>query len=181
MRRAGILIPHKKGCSMRRSIVAGVLALLVLPAAADAMTVAQFLAKAKALEAKGAAGATSSDRIALRDEIQTVATAYRADLDAASVAGEMPRACPPPKGKAKIDPGTLIAAFQEIPRAKRKMSVQSAFNSFMDKRYPCPADDVRPSKHRALFHQPEHQQQGRKGHQRHKREDHQRHRTPKRG
>lgn len=163
---------------MRRSILAGALVFLVLPASIEAMTVAQFLAKAKALEAKGAAAATSSDRALLRDEIQTVASAYREDLDAAVAAGETPRACPPPKGQAKIDPGTLIATFQDIPRAKRKMSVKAAFDAFMDKRYPCPAGGVRTSRHGVLLHQAKHEQQRGKSEQRKKRKDRQRHRAP---
>jgi len=123
---------------MRGTIKAGALALLMLPAMAQAMTVNEFLAKAAALKAKGMAAMMSSDLGLVREEIKLAATAYRAELDAGQAAGKKPRSCPPPKGQAKIDSTTLIASFQTIPPAKRTMSVKTAFYSFMDKRYPCP-------------------------------------------
>ena len=123
---------------MRRSMVAAALALLVLPMAAQAMTVDDFLAKAAALKAKGVAAMMSPDLGLLRGEIKTVADAYRADIDADKASGKKPRSCPPPKGQAKIDSNTLIGSFQTIPEGKRGMSVKTAFYSFMDKRYPCP-------------------------------------------
>ena len=123
---------------MRGMIKAGALAILMMPAMAQAMTVNEFLAKAAALQAKGTAAMMSPDLGPVRDEIKTAATSYRADLDAAQAAGRQPRACPPPKGQARIDSTTLIASFKTIPPARRTMSVKTAFYSFMDKRYPCP-------------------------------------------
>lgn len=123
---------------MRRLMAMGALALLVLPVAAQAMTVAEFLAKATALSAKGTAATASPDLGLLRDEIRTAAQAYRTVIESARAAGGKPRSCPPPKGKAKIDSATLIAAFEKIPPAQRGTSVRAAFFSFMDKRYPCP-------------------------------------------
>jgi hypothetical protein len=127
-----------EGMGMRRLMVAGALALLVLPVAAQAMTVDEFLAKAAALKTKGMAAALSPDLGLLRGEIKTAADAYRADIDADKAAGRKPRSCPPPKGQAKIDSNTLIGSFQTIPAGKRGVSVKTAFYSFMDKRYPCP-------------------------------------------
>lgn len=123
---------------MRRSMMAGALALLVLPVAAQAMTVDEFLAKAAALKAKGMAAMMSSDLGLLRGEVTTAAEAYRAQIDADKAAGRKPRSCPPPKGQARIDSNTLIASFQTLPEGKRGISVKTAFYSFMDKRYPCP-------------------------------------------
>jgi len=121
---------------MRRSLALGALALLILPLVAQAMTVEEFLARAAALRDKGAA-APAPELDQLRDEIRTAAEAYRAVIDSARATGGKPRSCPPPKGQAKIDSATLIAAFQKIPRAQRGTSVRTAFFSFMDKRYPC--------------------------------------------
>ena len=122
---------------MRRSMALGALALLIMPIAAQAMTVAEFLAKATALSAKGTTATASPDLGLLRDEIRTAAQAYRTVIESARTTGGTPRACLPPMGQAKIDSATLIAAFQKIPRAQRGTSVRAAFFSFMDKRYPC--------------------------------------------
>ena len=116
----------------------GILAALVMPGLAQAMTVNEFLAKAAALQAKGMAAMISPDLGLVRDEIKTAAEAYRADLDSAKAAGRKPRGCPPPKGQARIDSKSLIASFETIPPAKRTMSVKAAFYSLMDRKYPCP-------------------------------------------
>ena len=123
---------------MRNFTMLGAAALLVLPVAAQAMTVDEFLAKAAALKAKGMAAMMSPDLGLLRTEVKTAGESYRAEIDAAKAAGKAPRSCPPPKGQAKIDSNTLITSFQTIPPARRTMSVKTAFYSFMDKRYPCP-------------------------------------------
>jgi len=123
---------------MAKSGVAAALTLLVLPGAAQAMTVAEFLAKAAALKAKGVAAMMSPDIGLLRTEVTSAAEAYRAEVEADKAAGRKARSCPPPKGQARIDSNTLIGSFQTIPEGKRGMSVRAAFYSFMDKRYPCP-------------------------------------------
>ena len=122
---------------MRGMIRMAALAFMLVPAAAQAMTVNEFLAKTAALQAKGFSAMISPDLTLVRDEIKAAATAYRAELDAAQAAHRKPRSCPPPKGQAKVDSNTLIASFRTIPPAKRSMSVKTAFYSFMDKRYPC--------------------------------------------
>ncbi len=123
---------------MRGTIKATALALVLVPAMAQAMTVNEFLTKTAALQAKGFAAMLSPDLPLLRNEVTAAATAYRAEIDAAQAAHRKPRSCPPPKGQAKVDSNTLIASFQSIPPARRTMSVKAAFYSFMDKRYPCP-------------------------------------------
>ena len=123
---------------MRRSMMLGAFALLVLPVAAQAMTVDEFLAKATALKAKGLAAMMSPDLGLLRGEVKTASKSYRTEIESAKAAGKQPRSCPPPKGQAKVDSDTLLTSFQTIPAAKRGMSVKTAFYSFMDQRYPCP-------------------------------------------
>lgn len=129
---------HDEGVEMRKFTMFGAVALLVLPVAAQAMTVDEFLAKAAALKAKGMAAMMSPDLGLLRTEVRTAGESYRAEIETAKAAGKAPRACPPPKGQTKIDSDTLISSFQTIPAAKRTMSVKTAFYGFMDKRYPCP-------------------------------------------
>ena len=118
---------------LRILVLAGVL----LPVAAEAMTVETFLSKAKALQAKGPFALGSSDLPLLRDEVKDAGTAYRAQIEADRLAGKPRRACPPPVGQAKIDSKVVMAEFEAIPPAKRKVSVQAAFYAMMDRRFPC--------------------------------------------
>ncbi|MFN4096453.1 MAG: hypothetical protein ACK4GG_06775 [Sphingomonas sp.] len=117
------------------AVMAG--AALVLPVSAQAMSVAEFLAKANALKAKGFLAIGSPDIKLLKGEMEGVANAYRADIVSARQAGRTPHSCPPPKGKANIGSKELLAEFETIPAAQRGMSVKSAFYAMMKKRYPC--------------------------------------------
>ena len=122
---------------MRRGWTIAAMACLLVPVAAQAMTVETFLAKAKALQAQGMMALASSDLPLVRGEVKDAATAYRADLETDRVAGKPARACPPPVGQAKIDAKVLMTEFEAIPLAKRKVSVKTAFYAMMDRRYPC--------------------------------------------
>lgn len=122
---------------MRRAIMAGALALLMGAAPAQAMTVADFLAKVQALKAKGPMALLSPDIGLLKREVDSASAAYRADLAAAAAAGKRPRSCPPPKGQVKLGSDELIAEFEKIPPARRGISVTSAFAAMMHRRYPC--------------------------------------------
>lgn len=112
-------------------------AALLLPVSAQAMSVAEFLAKANALKAKGFLAMGSPDIKLLRTEVERASDAYRGDLATAKAAGRAPHSCPPPKGKAKIGSKELMAEFEGIPVAQRGMSVKSAFYAMMKKRFPC--------------------------------------------
>lgn len=113
-------------------------AAVLMPAPAEAMSVAEFLAKAAALRAKGLGAMMAPELKQLRTEIEGVSAAYRADLTAQRAAGRPVHSCPPPKGKAKIGARELIGDFQAIPPAQRGISVKEAFYATMKKRYPCP-------------------------------------------
>ncbi len=120
---------------MRRLAI--VVAMMLVPTAAQAMTVAEFLAKANALKAKGFLAIGSSDIKLLRTEVERASDAYRSDLTSAKAAGRAPHSCPPPKGKAKIGSNELLAEFEKIPTAQRGISVKSAFYAMMKRRFPC--------------------------------------------
>ncbi|MCR5869912.1 MULTISPECIES: hypothetical protein [unclassified Sphingomonas] len=92
------------------AVLAG--AALLLPVSAQAMSVAEFLARANALKAKGFLALGSPDIKLLKGEMEGVATAYRADIVAARQAGRTPHSCPPPKGKANIGSKELLAEFR---------------------------------------------------------------------
>ncbi|UIJ45364.1 hypothetical protein LZK98_20370 [Sphingomonas cannabina] len=102
------------------------------------MTVADFIARTNALRAMGAAAAESPELQQLKAEIAGVIAAYRADLAAASRAGEPPHSCPPPRGRTGLTSTDLIREFNAIPPADRGISVRDAFYAIMKKRYPCP-------------------------------------------
>ncbi|WP_010544164.1 hypothetical protein [Sphingomonas elodea] len=121
---------------MRRLFLAvGGLMLVAVPA--QAMSVAEFLAKVNALKAKGALAMFSSDIGLLKQEVDGASAAYRADLAAAAAAGKRPSSCPPTKGQVKMSSSELIAAFEKIPPARRSISVKTAFAAVMQQRFPC--------------------------------------------
>lgn len=115
------------------------LAVAGVPATAQQqpMTVADFIARTNALRAMGAAAAESPELQQLKAEIAGVIAAYRADLAAASRAGEPPHSCPPPRGRTGLTSTDLIREFNAIPPADRGISVKDAFYAIMKKRYPC--------------------------------------------
>lgn len=116
-------------------MAAGLLAMV--PASAQAMTVAEFLAKANALKAKGILAMGSPDIKLLRNEMKGIADAYRTDIESARKAGRTPHSCPPPKGKANMGGKDFLADLEAIPPAQRGMSMKAAFYGVMKKRFPC--------------------------------------------
>jgi hypothetical protein len=119
---------------LRRGVIVAAGFASLMPVAANAMTVADFLGKADALQARGFTAMFSSDIGLLKEEIKSASTAYRADVDA----GRPPRSCPPPKGTVKTSSDELLAAFRTIPVVDRpKLSVRAAFSNYMVKRFPC--------------------------------------------
>ncbi|MBL7372480.1 hypothetical protein INQ23_24440, partial [Escherichia coli] len=100
------------------------------------MTVAEFLAKADSLKAKGMLAAFSPDYRLLREEMEQVANGWRAELAAQQAAGRKPHSCPPPKGQVRMGGPELLAEFQKIPAAQRNVSVKTAFYAIMPRRYP---------------------------------------------
>jgi hypothetical protein len=116
---------------------AGMMLAAAMPAQAQGMTVAEFLAKADMLRKGGAAAMELPDVKQLREETITVMRDYRADIARQSEAGETPHSCPPPRGEARLGSNEVIRAFNAIPPDQRGMSVKDAFYAMMLKRYPC--------------------------------------------
>ena len=120
---------------MRLAVMAAAglcLAASAVAAVPGGMSVTQFLAKAHALQAQGAAAARSPDLKLLQTEMVRVAKAYRA-----SPSGRPPQSCPPPPGKGHISAPELIGDLNAIPVARRGMSMDAAFTAIMKRRYPC--------------------------------------------
>lgn len=122
---------------MRRVMVMVCAAGLIVPGPAQAMTVAQFLARAKALQAQGALALISPDAELLKREVAAIRAAYTADLRAAHAAGRAPHSCPPETGKPRLTPRQMLAELEKIPKAKRSMSMKAAVYAYMKRTYPC--------------------------------------------
>lgn len=122
---------------MRKYLVLAAAGFGLLAAPANAMTVAEFLAKAKALQAQGVLAAFSSDVSLLKNEMAAISAAYRGDLEGARRVGRKPHSCPPPKGQVKLPPKEFIAELEKIPPARRGISMKAAFYGIMARRYPC--------------------------------------------
>jgi len=102
------------------------------------MTVAEFLARAEALKAKGFMAMMSPDVGVLRSEMQAATTAYRVDADAARAKGRTELGCPPPKGQVKMSSDTLMADLAALPKASQaRLSLRAALSDIMAKRFPC--------------------------------------------
>ena len=123
---------------MLRLTVAVLLAAVPVTAL-NAMPVSQFLAKADALEKKGAMAMFSSDIGVLKKEITDSAAQLKAERQAAQRAGRKPAYCPREGAKGSLDSKEILTHFRAIPPAKRGMQVKDGLRSLFARKYPCPA------------------------------------------
>lgn len=126
---------------MRSSVLAAGLIVVSVgfqPAfAAGDMSVATFLAKADALQAKGLGALGSPDIKLLYSEADAAGKTYRATILADKKAGRAPHSCPPKK--AALNSDQLLAHLRTYPQAVRpKTTITTAMFDVMKKRYPCP-------------------------------------------
>jgi hypothetical protein len=63
----------------------------------------------------------------------------RARLDAERAAGRKSTTCLPPKGKAQVNATELLAHIRSMPPAQKGQSFDTAFASYIAKKYPCRA------------------------------------------
>ncbi|MET0308668.1 MAG: hypothetical protein ABW023_08175 [Sphingomonas sp.] len=112
---------------------------LLMAGSAQAMTVAEFLAKAHGLKAQGAMAMLSPDAELLKAEMRGILIAYRADIRAARAAGRPAHSCPPARNQVEpqVAAKQLLADLEKIPATQRGMSMKRAFYAFMKRRYPC--------------------------------------------
>lgn len=121
----------------KAALIAAGLALAGVPAAAQQgrMSVADFLVRADALQAKGMRALFSKDMGVLKAEIQSAGRAVRAEQEAALKAGRKPATCLPKK--ASTSAKEIMTHFRSIPAAERGMSVKQGFAGLMSRKYPC--------------------------------------------
>jgi hypothetical protein len=121
---------------MLKRWLSGALALACAsPVTAQTMPVADFLAKAEALQKRGPTALFSSDYKLLKREAEGSGKALRASAAAARKAGRAPIACLPEKAATNSD--ELLKHLRSIPPAQRSMPIGTAFNQLMAKKYPC--------------------------------------------
>jgi hypothetical protein len=127
-------------------LLAALLALAALmapiPAAADSpgrsITAGEFRSRAEPLLKKSMAALMfSGEARKLVRILGGTATAYRARLDAERAAGRPVTVCPPPKGKAVVDTGELMAYLRSLPPAQQSISFDAAFANHMARKHSC--------------------------------------------
>lgn len=102
------------------------------------MSVAAFLARATSLERLGPLALATPDAQLLKGEVIAAGKRYKARIDAERKAGRKTTSCPPESGT--LSPEQWMAHLRSYPVERRKsISVYSAFDGLMRKRYPCPA------------------------------------------
>ncbi len=110
----------------------------LLPVCANAMSVADFLGKADALQAKGMGALFSPDFKLLMGEMKDAAKAYREDAATARAGGRSDLGCPPVAGKLGVSSTQVMAEFKSLPAAERaRTSAKAAFYAMMRKKFPC--------------------------------------------
>lgn len=102
------------------------------------MSVAAFLARAASLERLGPLALATPQGNQLKGEVVAAGRRYKARIDAQRKAGLKTTSCPPESGT--LTPEQWLAHLRSYPVSTRKsVSVYSAFDALMKKRYPCPA------------------------------------------
>jgi hypothetical protein len=102
------------------------------------MSVAAFLQRASLLERLGPLAIATPEAQVLKGEVVAAGKRYKARIDADRKAGRRTTSCPPESGS--LTPDQWLAHLRSYPAASRKsISIYSAFDGLMRKRYPCPA------------------------------------------
>lgn len=121
-----------------RLVPALIAAPLLCAMAPGDMSVAAFLARATSLERLGPLALATPQGNQLKDEVIAAGKRYKARIDADRKAGRKTSSCPPESGS--LSPEEWLAHLRRYPvQVRKSVSVYSAFDALMKKRYPCPA------------------------------------------
>ena len=102
------------------------------------MSVAAFLARAGQIERLGPLAIATPEAQRLKGEVIAAGRRYKARIDADRKAGRKTASCPPESGT--LTPEQWLAHLRSYPvQSRRSISIYSAFDGLMRKRYPCPA------------------------------------------
>jgi hypothetical protein len=121
-----------------RILLLGLCAPLLCAMAPGDMSVAAFLARAGPLERLGPLALATPQGLELRNEVIAAGKRYKARIDAERRAGRRTTSCPPESGS--LSPEQWLAHLRSYPAGVRgRVSIYTAFDALMKKRYPCPA------------------------------------------
>lgn len=120
------------------AILACVAGVMLCGMAPGDMSVAAFLSRANMLERLGPLAIATPEGNRLKDEVVAAGKRYKARIEADRRAGRKTTSCPPESGS--LTPQEWLAHLRRYPvETRRSVSVYSAFDALMKKRYPCPA------------------------------------------
>lgn len=128
--------------SARLAAALGALMLFAAPSvtqaqtSGSAMTVQQFLAIGQNIPRNRAAAMMRPDTRRLIRSVTGAVSTVKAEQAAAVSAGRTPNHCIPASGTG-ITPEALVARFETLPEAKRRITVTQAVRDWMAERYPC--------------------------------------------
>lgn len=102
------------------------------------MSVAAFLMRADSLARLGPLALATPQGNQLKGEVIAAGKRYKARIDADRRAGRKTTSCPPESGT--LTPDQWLAHLRSYPAPVRnRVSINTAFDALMKKRYPCPA------------------------------------------
>ncbi len=102
------------------------------------MSVAAFLTRADSISRLGPLALATPQGNQLKGEVIAAGKRYKARIDADRRAGRKTTSCPPESGT--LSPDQWLAHLRSYPVPVRKsVSINTAFDALMKKRYPCPA------------------------------------------
>ncbi|MEP2735571.1 MAG: hypothetical protein ABJP34_04665 [Erythrobacter sp.] len=100
------------------------------------MKLTQFMPTVQKLKKNGILAPLSGEMKVVRREVRGAADDYRARIKRDKAAGRNPHSCPPKKGS--MNSKELLAHFESYPKSRyASVSVRTAFNDLMKKKYPC--------------------------------------------
>lgn len=120
---------------MRKFLIGAALAAGLAAPVNARMTLAEFLPRANALQAKGMGAIFSRDLRPVMNEMKAVSAEMRAEAEQRRAAGLPKRACPP--AGTKIGSDELLKMLNAIPPAQRGISVKEGMIRVMAQRFPC--------------------------------------------
>lgn len=100
------------------------------------MTVQQFLTLGQNVPRNRAAALLKPETRRLIGEVSTSVHRIKAEQAAAENSGRTPRHCIPAAGTG-ITPEGLVARFEAMPEARRRITVTQAIRDWMVERHPC--------------------------------------------
>lgn len=100
------------------------------------MNIAAFLTRADSVSRLGPLALATPEGNRLKGEVVAAGKRYKARIDAQRKAGLRTTSCPPESGS--LTPEEWLAHLRSYPAGQRRsVSVYSAFDALMKKRYPC--------------------------------------------